>query len=78
MVRPSNVTPSKNDTFVTLPSESFAVAVMGTFAGAVKEAPLVGEVMATVGGTFAALTVTFTTLDMVDRPRLSVATAVSV
>ena len=26
---------------------------MGTLAGAVKEAPLVGEVMATVGGTLA-------------------------
>ena len=54
MVRPRNVPPSKNDTFVTLPSESLAVAMMGTMAGTVKEAPLVGDVMATVGGTFAA------------------------
>ena len=77
MVPPRNVLPSKNDTFVTLPSESLAVAIMGTFAGAVKDAPLVGDVMATVGGTSAALTVTFTTVDVVERPPLSVATAVS-
>ena len=54
LVCPRNVAPSKNATFVTLPSESLAVAVMGTMAGAVKEAPLVGEAMATVGGTLAA------------------------
>jgi hypothetical protein len=35
---------------VTLPSGSLALAVMGTLAGEVKEAPLVGEVMAAVGG----------------------------
>ena len=76
-VRPRSVTPSKSARFVTVPSESLAVAMMGTLAGEVKDAPFVGEVMATVGGTFAALTVTFTTVDVVERPPLSVATAVS-
>ena len=33
--------------------------------------------MVTLGGVFPALTVTFTTLDVVERPALSVATAVS-
>jgi hypothetical protein len=47
------VLPSKKATFTTLPSESFASAVIGTLAGEVKEAPLVGEVMATNGGLLA-------------------------
>jgi len=34
-------------------------------------------VIVTLGGTFATLTVTFTTADVVERPRSSVATAVS-
>jgi hypothetical protein len=42
--------PSKKATLVTLPSESAALALMGTMAGAVNEAPLVGEVIETVGG----------------------------
>ena len=42
------------------------------------EAPFVGESRETVGGTFPPpLTVTFTTVDVAERPRLSVATAVS-
>ena len=51
MVPPRYVAPSKNATFVTLPSVSLAVAVIGTLAGEVKEAPSVGEAMATVGDT---------------------------
>ena len=58
MVPPSGVVPSKKDTFVTLPSESCAVAVMGTTAGAVNEAPSVGDVIATVGPVLPACTFT--------------------
>src|SRR5205814_403036 len=51
---PNNTRPSKNRTFVTLPSLSWALAVIGTLAGAVKEAPLVGESTETEGGILAA------------------------
>ena len=47
-----------------------------TLAELLKTAPSTGLVMVTLGGVFPALTVTFTTLDVVERPRLSVATAV--
>src|SRR5689334_17130759 len=49
LVWPRKAAPSKNATFVTLPSGSEAVAVMETTAGAMKDAPFAGDVRATVG-----------------------------
>jgi hypothetical protein len=55
-----------------------ALAVIATVAGAVKVAPLMGDVILTVGGTFAkALTVMLATLEVALRPVLSMAMAVS-
>ena len=71
--------PSKNWTFVTLPSESLAVAWMLTVAGPPKvrnEALSAGLVMVTEGAALNTLTLTLTTLEVADKPRLSVATAV--
>jgi hypothetical protein len=48
----SEVPPSKNVTFVTLPSASAASAVIVTKAGGVKDAPFVGVVSVTAGGEF--------------------------
>src|SRR5579862_9870591 len=75
---PIDVAPSKNWTWVTVPSESaaFADTVMAT--PDANEAPLDGDVMLTVGGVFVVVTVTVTAVDVVVAPRLSVATAVSV
>ena len=50
MASPNLVLPVKNSTLATLPSESVALAVMSTVAGAVNVALLPGEVRATVGG----------------------------
>ncbi len=74
---PSDTIPSKNWTFVTLPSVSLAEARMVTLALLLKMALSTGFVMDTLGGVFPTSTVTFTTADVVERPRLSVATAVS-
>ena len=54
---PSTVEPSRNSTVVTLPSASLAVAVTVIVGFQAKTAPSAGEVMLTVGGVFAALTV---------------------
>ena len=60
-----------------MPSLSVAVAAIGTDAGYTNRAPGAGEVIATVGATFA-LTVKATGDDVVVAPRLSVALDVSV
>src|ERR1035441_1362462 len=73
----SNTAPLKSWTFVTLPSVSLAETWTVTVSVLPKVALSGGLVMATLGGTFAAPTVTFTTVDVVERPALSVATAVS-
>src|SRR5512140_3696111 len=70
----SNTAPSKNWTFVTLPSVSLAEAPMVTLSVLPKTELSGGLVIDTLGGTFTAPTVTLTTLDVVERPRLSVAT----
>jgi len=67
--------PSKNSTWVTLPSESAAVAPTVTVTGATKCALFVGEVMATVGGSS---TVIVTGADVMVSPTKSVALAVRV
>jgi hypothetical protein len=46
---PINVEPLKKATFATVPSESAAVAASAMFAGAVNDAPVVGDVSDTVG-----------------------------
>jgi hypothetical protein len=46
---PSTVVPEKYDTFVTVPPLTEAEAFRLTLAGAAKTAPLVGELMLTVG-----------------------------
>src|ERR1017187_3329942 len=74
---PSDTSPSKNWTFVTLPSGSLAEAWMVMVSVLPKLELSGGLVMVTLGGTFAALTVTLTTVEVVERPALSVATAVS-
>jgi hypothetical protein len=74
---PSEVTPSKNWTLVTLPSESLAAAWTVTLAGVIKEAPLVGLVMLTAGGELG-ITLTVTEAEVVAAPRSSEATAVRV
>ncbi len=49
LVPPKAATPSKNVTFVTVPSGSDAVATMVTLAGGVNACPFVGVVMLTAG-----------------------------
>ena len=73
---PSFVAPSKNSTFVTVPSGSAAVAVIVMFAGNVNVAPFVGLAMLTVGDRFAALTTILTAAEVVVAVALSVAFAV--
>src|SRR5690242_7659147 len=73
---PREVAPSKNWTLVMLPSLSVAAARMVMVAGAIKVAPLVGLLMATVGAKLVApMTVTGNVIVL--APRLSEATAVS-
>src|ERR1035438_7775687 len=74
---PSDTSPSKNWTFVTLPSGSLADAPMVMVSVLPKLKLSGGLVMVTLGGMLATLTVTLTTVDVVERPALSVATAVS-
>ena len=50
LVAPRKVAPSKKETFVTLPSLSWAEAVIVILAGPVNEAPLAGESIFTDGG----------------------------
>ena len=57
MTFPRGLAPWKNSTFVTLPSESEAVAVRVKEAGAANTEPFGGLVKTTVGGTLAAATV---------------------
>src|ERR1051325_8538647 len=54
---------------------SLAVAFKGTTSPSINTAPLVGLVNATVGGRL--LTVMFTSADVFEAPRLSVATALN-
>jgi hypothetical protein len=74
---PSTVVPSRNSTFVTLPSGSLAVAVTVIVGFQSKTAPLAGEVMFADGGVLA-LTVILDSALVVVAPRSSVAWAVSV
>src|ERR1039458_950149 len=69
---PSDTSPSKNWTFVTLPSGSLAEAWMFMVSVLPKLELSGGLVMVTLGGTFATLTVTLTTVEVVERPALSV------
>src|ERR1051326_1544608 len=73
----SNVAPSKNRTFVTVPLVLVAVAPMLMVSVLPKTELLGGLVMVTLGGLLPELTVIFTTLEVVERLPLSVATAVS-
>src|SRR6185503_10396021 len=72
---PNDTAPSKNWTLVTVPSVSLAEARMVRFADALNVALSTGLVMVTLGGMFPELTVTLTTAEVGERPRLSVATA---
>jgi hypothetical protein len=69
---------SRNSTFVTLPSESLAVAVTAIVGFQAKMAPSAGEVMLAVGGVLPGLTVIVDATLVVAPPRSSVARAVSV
>src|SRR6266567_3813988 len=69
-----SVAPSKKSTLATVPSESAAVAVMVMLAGALNTALFAGAVMLTVG---TASTRIVTAAEVVLKPRLSVARAVS-
>ena len=74
---PSDTAPSKNWTFVTLPSVSLAEARMVRVAGLPRMALSIGLVMVTEGGWFAAVpTVTLTGAEVLLSPPLSVAIAV--
>ena len=74
---PNRVVPTKNSTFVIIPSLSAALDEIVMLVGAVKVALPTGLVMSTVGGKFAgALTVMLTKLEIVMAPELSVAFAV--
>jgi hypothetical protein len=53
----SNVVPSRNSTFVTVPSGSLAIAVIVIVGLHGKIAPFAGDVMLTVGEALLALTV---------------------
>ncbi len=75
---PISVAPAKKSTRDTVPSLSLAFALTTNVAGAVAVAPLAGLVSDTVGGTFGAVTVTDTALDVLLAPWLSTATAVNV
>lgn len=67
---PSDGAPLKNSSCVTDPSLSEALAVIVMFAGAVKVAPLVGELILTEGGLLpAGLTVTLTALEVAAASR---------
>ncbi len=55
---PNEVAPAKNCTLLTVSSGSEAVALITPLHGAMKVAPLVGPVIATVGGTLTAWTAT--------------------
>src|SRR5512132_395666 len=70
--------PSRNSTFVTLPSGSLAVAVIVIVGFQANIAPSAGYVMFAVGGVLLALTVIVDAALVVVAPRLSVARAVSV
>src|SRR5579862_2219446 len=72
---PIDVAPAKNCTWLTVPSESLAVADTVIGEPGANVAPLAGAVRLTVGALF---TVIVTGADVVVAPRLSVATAVSV
>jgi hypothetical protein len=65
----------KNSTLTIVPSASKASAVRATFSGAVKSLVENGNVIETVGAILP-LTEIRTTLDVVERPESSVATAV--
>ena len=80
MSSPSFVAPLKNSTLLTEPFASLALAAIVTEAGAVKVAPLVGEVRLTTGGVLppVVVAVMVTAEEVVVAPWLSVATAVSV
>jgi hypothetical protein len=68
----------KNSTLLTVPGDvSAALALIVMLAGAVNVAPVDGELMLTVGGVFAELTVTVTVEDVVVAFSLSVAFAVN-
>ena len=74
---PISAEPLKNSTLVTVPSASAAAAVSVMFEGAVRNlVPLVGLTILTVGAALGYATTTVIGLDVVARPRLSVATAV--
>src|ERR1051326_8207034 len=73
----SNVPPSKNDMFVTVPSVSVTSAPMVMLSVFPKAAWSGGFVMVTLSVGFVAPTDIFTMLDVAERPPLSVATAVS-
>jgi hypothetical protein len=75
---PSTIVPSRNSTFVTLPSGSLAVAVIVIVGFQANIAPSAGYVMFAVGGVLLALTVIVDAALVVVAPRLSVARAVSV
>src|ERR1035441_5842012 len=64
---PSDRSPSKNWTFVTLPSVSLAEAPMVIVSVLPKVELSGGLVMVTLGGTFATLTVTVTTTEVAER-----------
>ena len=70
---PRLVAPWKNSTLLIEPSLSEAEALIGTLAGEPKLAPFTGVVRLILG---AASTITFTTLDVAVKPRLSVPRAV--
>src|SRR5438067_1643234 len=75
---PSTVVPSRNSTFVTLPSGSLAVALTVIVGFHANVAPFAGDVMLAVGGMFPELTVIVDFALVVTPPRSSVARAVSV
>src|SRR5438445_3563774 len=77
LVSPRNVLPSKNETFVTVPSLSLAVAWMVTLVGAVMVVPFTGLALDTLGAVLLA-TVTVTAAEVDVAPPLSEATAVRV
>ncbi len=56
---PSSVVPWKNSTRLTVPSLSEALTLIVMLAGALKLAPVVGAVIATVGGLFGSALTSF-------------------
>jgi hypothetical protein len=75
---PSTVVPSRNSTFVTVPSGSPAVAVIVIIGFQLNTVPSAGEVIASLGGVFPAVTVMVAAALVVVKPRSSVARAVRV